>query len=67
MPETYIPEPDPTPAERVAETLTQAVAGQGIVRRVVLYVAVAALLITPLPTLAIVPLVLLLATDRNLS
>lgn len=39
MPETRgLPEPEPTTQERVTNILTQAIAGQGIVRRIVLYV-----------------------------
>jgi hypothetical protein len=43
------------------------VAGQGIVRRVVLYVLAFALCVSPIPPLAVVPLALLLATDTALA
>lgn len=74
MPETYgLPEPEPTPEERFAG----AIAGQGIVRRVVLYVALITTVITvtavagpagiPLGVIASVAVVLLMASDGGLS
>lgn len=68
MPETYgLPEPEPTPPERVQQAIEQAVAGKSVVRAVLLYAAVAILAISPVAPLAIVPLVLLMATDSDLS
>jgi hypothetical protein len=68
MPETYgLPEPEPEPIERFTSAVNEVVAGQGVVRRVFLYVAVVALAISPLAPLAVVPLVLLMATDPALA
>jgi len=68
MPETYgLPEPEPEPTERVQHALNEVVAGQGVVRRVLLYVAVGGLLISPVPLLAVLPLILLMATDPALA
>lgn len=68
MPETYgLPEDEPTRAEQVQLAANEVIAGQGVVRRVLLYVAVAALLVSPVAPLAIVPLVLLMATDGGLA
>ena len=68
MPETYgLPEPEPTRTEQATTVVAEVVAGQGIVRRVVLYVAVGLLAISPVPALAVVPLLLLMATDRALA
>lgn len=68
MPETYgLPDPEPprfTPALRV---LNEVVAGQSTVRTVALYIAAGVFCISPLPVLAIVPLLLLLASDTRLS
>lgn len=67
MPETYIPEPEPTKTEVAQQVVAEVIAGQGIVRRVVLYALTALLLVTPLAPLAVVPLVLLAATDGGLA
>jgi hypothetical protein len=68
MPETYgLPEDEPTRTEQAQLIANEVVAGQGIVRRVVLYALVAALAISPLHALAVVPLVLLMATDGGLE
>lgn len=68
MGETYgLPEPEPTRTERARSIVNEAIAGQSIVRRVVLYVLAAALVITPVPQLGILPLVLLMATDKGLE
>lgn len=68
MPETYnIPEPEEPTAEKVEAALAQAIAGQGVVRRVVLYAIAALLIVSPVPALAGLPLVLLLATDKGLE
>jgi|GEM_PF-3600643 len=68
MPETYgLPEPESTRIEAAQRVVNEAVAGQGLVRRVILYVAIAVLIITPVPTLAMVPLLLLMATDGGLA
>lgn len=68
MPETYgLPEPEPTRTEQASDLIAGAVAGQGIVRRIVLYVAVGLLAISPVPALAVVPLLLLMATDGALA
>ncbi len=67
MPETYIPEPEPTRVERATTIASAVVAGQGIVRRTLLYAVLAFLLVTPWPMAAVVPLVLLMATDGGLA
>ena len=68
MPETYgLPEPEPTSTERTQGVINEVVAGQGVVRRVLLYVAVGGLLISPVPLVAVLPLILLMATDRELA
>lgn len=73
MPETYgLPEPEPTRTERAQYLTSEAVAGQGVVRRVVLYTLVAgALVLTPAfwpcAVVGIVALILLQATDKGLS
>lgn len=68
MGETYgLPEPEPTRVEQARFALNEVVAGQSVVRRVVLYVLAAALVITPVPQLGVVPLVLLMATDKGLE
>jgi hypothetical protein len=74
MPETYgLPEPEPTRTEEVQQVFNEAIAGQGIVRRVVLYALVAfGLFLTATPAIwlggaiAFPCLVLLMATDRSL-
>lgn len=68
MPETYgLTEDEPERIDEVKRIVNEVVAGQGIVRRVMLYVAIALLLVTNLAPLAVVPLVLLMATDRGLA
>jgi hypothetical protein len=68
VPETYgVPDPAPTKVERVEAATTRIVAGQGIVRRVVLYVLIAAFAISPLPAIAVLPLILLCVTDPALA
>ncbi len=68
MPETYLlPEDEPTRTEQAQLALNEVVAGQGVVRRVVLYALVALLAISPLGALAVVPLILLMATDPALA
>lgn len=68
MPETYgLPEPEPERAERAKRVFNEAIAGQGVVRRILLYVALGGLLVTPAPLLAVIPLVLLMATDPALA
>lgn len=68
MPETYgLPEEEPTKAEEAEAIIANVVAGQGIVRRVLLYVAAAAFAVGPIPQAAVIPLVLLMATDRSLA
>lgn len=67
MGETYgLPEPEPTVSERAEPVLRSAIAGhpQGAVRRIVLYVVAGALVVSPVPVLAIVPLLLLALTDQ---
>lgn len=69
MPETYgLPEEgvEPTVAEEAVRLGNEVVAGQGIVRTVLLYAAAAILTVSPVPVLAVVPIVLLLATDKRL-
>jgi hypothetical protein len=71
MPETYgLPEPEaiePTVAEEAVRVGSEVVAGQGIVRTVLLYVICAALIVSPLPGLAVLPLIMLLASDKRLA
>lgn len=68
MPETRgLPEPEPTQVERATVIAAEAIAGQGVVRRVVLYAVAVLLIVTPLAPLAVVPVVLLMATDKGLS
>ena len=68
MPETYgLPEPEPTRGEQTTRVVNEVVAGQGIVRRVVLYALTGLLAISPVPALAVVPLILLMATDPGLA
>lgn len=67
MPETFIPEPEPTKTEVATKVAASVIAGQGIVRRTLLYVALAAIIVSPLPALAVIPLVLLMATDGGLA
>lgn len=73
MPETYgLPEDEPTTAEQVADRLTAAIAGQGVVRRIVVYmVLVAALALSvwfpPMLVFASVATILLIATDVSLT
>ncbi len=68
MPETRgRPEPEPTREERAVRIANEVIAGQGVVRRVILYVAAVALAVTPLAPLAVVPVVLLMATDGALA
>lgn len=70
MPETYgLPdtEVEPTVVEEAVRLGNEAVAGQGVVRTVLLYALAAVLIVSPVPVLAVVPLVLLLATDKRLA
>ena len=68
MPETYgLPEPEPAMTTRVENMVSGVIAGQGVVRRVVLYVLVALFVISPVPMVAVVPLILLMATDGELA
>lgn len=68
IPETYgLPEDEPTRTEEAILVVNEVIAGQGVVRRVVLYVLVGVLLVTNLAPLAIVPLLLLMATDGGLA
>ena len=68
MPETYgLPESEPSRREAVGRAFNEVIAGQHIVRRIVLYVLLGALLVSPAPGLAIIPLVLLMATDEGLA
>lgn len=68
MPETYgLPEPEPTRVERTQRVLNEVVAGQSVVRTVGLYALAAGLALTPLAPLAIIPLLLLLASDTRLA
>jgi hypothetical protein len=78
MPETYgLPEPEDPPffsPESIGRTFSEVVAGQGVVRRVVLYVLVAlGITLTATPViwlggaLAFTCLILLMATDGGLA
>lgn len=60
------PEAEVPVREQALDAVQQAIAGRGVVRRVVLYVLAFALCVTPLPVLAVVPLALLMATDSAL-
>lgn len=67
MPETYgLPEPETSLEEQAEPLLRTAIAGhpQAGVRRILLYVAVFALVVSPLPGLAVIPLALLALTDQ---
>jgi len=67
MPETYgLPEPTPDRAEQALDVAAEAIAGRSEVRTVLLYVALVLLIIGPLPLLAAVPAILLIATDPRL-
>lgn len=67
IPETYgIPDPEPTRIEQAQLTINEAIAGQGVVRRIVLYVLAGGLAVSPLPGLAVLALILLMATDSSL-
>lgn len=61
-------EHEPTRAERVDGVIREAIAGdrRGTIRRTLLYVATFALILTPAPATAVLPLALLLATDQLL-
>lgn len=68
MPETYgIPEEEPTRPERAQQVAASIVAGQSPVRTVALYAIAGLLVITPAAPLAVIPLILLLASDLRLS
>jgi hypothetical protein len=68
MPETYgIPEPEPTAYSRAGRLLNEVVAGQSVVRTVALYSLAGCLCLTPVAPLAILPLILLLASDLRMS
>jgi len=73
MPETYgLPEPEPTRSEQAETILVNAIAGQGIVRRVVLYAVLGASLVLgiyvpPVLVFGMLATILLVATDTNLS
>jgi len=68
MPETYgLPEPEPTREEQAQRVVNEVVAGQSVVRTVVLYVLVGICVLTPAPVFAILPLIMLLASDPRMS
>jgi hypothetical protein len=73
VPETYgLEGPEPERAEQVRDAVEQAIAGQGIIRRVVLWTLVVtglALGVTfpPAAIIGTVAAVLLIATDKGLS
>ena len=68
MPETYgQDEPELTPIQSFEKLAAGYIAGQGVVRRTVLYIAAFILVVTPFAPLAVIPLGLLIATDRNLA
>lgn len=68
MPETYgLPEPEPTPAERVERGVNEALAGQSVQRTILLYVLAGLLALSPFPVLTVVVLFLLMATDPRLA
>lgn len=63
-PEVPEAEPTPTKREKAEEAVQYALAGTGSVRRIFLYVVAGALVLTPIAPAAIIPLVLLVATDE---
>lgn len=68
MPETRgLPEPEEERIQKVERLAAEIIAGQGIVRRVVLYGLAGGLAVSPFAPLAVLPLILLLATDRSLT
>ena len=67
MPETYgLPEPEPERAERARAITFEVIAGQHVVRTTVLYVLLGVALFI-VPAAAVVPLILLMATDPRLG
>lgn len=67
MPETWgMPEPEQSLEERAEPILREAITGhpQGAVRRILLWVAAFALVVSPFPVLAVVPMALLALTDQ---
>jgi len=68
MPETYgLPEPAEPIAPRIAVATSEFVAGRGIVRTILLYLAAGVLAVTPAAPLALVPVILLMASDPRLG
>jgi hypothetical protein len=67
MPTTYAPDEEPTPTDKVREAVEQAVVGRSPLRSVILYLAIGLLCLTPAAPLAILPVVLLVATDTTLG
>jgi len=68
MPETYgLPEEEASKSEQAKALAEETVAGNGIVRTVALYALTGLLVITPVAPLAIIPLILLIASDRRLN
>ncbi|MBA3583920.1 MAG: hypothetical protein H0W36_05215 [Gemmatimonadetes bacterium] len=74
MPETYgLPEPEPTRIEAVQRVVNEVVAGQGVVRRTLLYALIGIALVSGgiLGVLAggmgILALLFLMASDQNLA
>lgn len=60
------PDPQVPPVERALDIAYGAIAGRGLVRRVVLYTLAFILTVSPFPLLAVAPLALLMATDTAL-
>jgi hypothetical protein len=68
MPETYgQPEDEPTRTEQAKEAAMAMVAGNGTFRTTLMYAVAFVLVISPIAPLAVVPLALLIATDRRLA
>lgn len=77
MPETYgMPEPEPTRTEEAQRIFNEVVAGQGVVRRTILYVLVFAGILGalylhpfgfPFALVACIATVMLMATDPALA
>ncbi len=69
MPETYgLPEPEPTRQEQAQFIVNEVVAGQSVVRRVILYAIVGIALLVPQMALFAIPaLIMLCATDKSLA
>jgi hypothetical protein len=59
-------DPDEEPEVTTVERIREVIAGdkRAVVRRIILYVIAGALIVSPLPVVAIIPLILLATTDQ---